>query len=158
MKIVIGFSAGVPFQLLIDECHGVWLEPSTALRFRLMHEAAKSDGVDLIPTQGFRSNDEQTAIWKSRQCTCARKPGDKHSAACVVAIKGPAARPGYSLHQSGRAVDIRTGLSVSDFAKGKRSKVYSWLEKNAARFGFARTVPSEPWHWEDRGLQESRDD
>ena len=24
----------------------------------------------------------------------------------------------------------------------------NWLNANGARFGFARTVPSEPWHWE----------
>jgi hypothetical protein len=44
-----------------------------------------------------------------------------------------AAKPGYSNHQSGRALD----LSVS-----------SWLVNNAARFGFKRTVPSEAWHYE----------
>jgi hypothetical protein len=44
-----------------------------------------------------------------------------------------AAAPGYSNHQSGRALD----LTVS-----------SWLANNAARFGFKRTVPSEAWHYE----------
>ena len=26
--------------------------------------------------------------------------------------------------------------------------IYVWLSKNATRFGFLRTVSSEPWHWE----------
>jgi len=26
--------------------------------------------------------------------------------------------------------------------------VLRWLERNARRFGFRRTVPTEPWHWE----------
>jgi len=29
--------------------------------------------------------------------------------------------------------------------------VFNWLNANAANFGFRRTVPSEPWHWEYGG-------
>jgi hypothetical protein len=47
-----------------------------------------------------------------------------------------AAKPGYSNHQNGRAVDVSTS---------------SWLFANAAKFGFVRTVPSEDWHWEYAG-------
>jgi LAS superfamily LD-carboxypeptidase LdcB len=39
----------------------------------------------------------------------------------------------------GRAVDIQTG--------GGTLPIYFWLQKNAARFGFVRTVPSETWHY-----------
>ena len=49
------------------------------------------------------------------------------------------AYPGTSPHQMGRAVDIQTG--------GGTLPIYFWLQKNAARFGFVRTVPSEPWHY-----------
>jgi hypothetical protein len=49
-----------------------------------------------------------------------------------------AAEPGYSNHQSGEALDLNTAASG----------VYSWLVNNASRYGFYRTVPSEPWHWE----------
>jgi D-alanyl-D-alanine carboxypeptidase len=30
------------------------------------------------------------------------------------------------------------------------SAAYAWLAANACRFGFRRTVRSEPWHWEYR--------
>lgn len=53
-----------------------------------------------------------------------------------------AARPGYSNHQGGIAVDVGVG--------GTASAVYRWLAANAGRFGFVRTVKSEPWHWEYR--------
>jgi hypothetical protein len=53
---------------------------------------------------------------------------------CFQAGQCPvAAPPGSSNHQNGRALD----LSVS-----------TWLANNAAEFGFKRTVPSEPWHYE----------
>ena len=52
-----------------------------------------------------------------------------------------AAKPGFSNHQSGSALDIAL---VYDGA-------YAWLKKHAQRFGFRRTVPGEPWHWEFGG-------
>ena len=46
--------------------------------------------------------------------------------------------PGYSTHQSGRALDLnRLGPGV-----------HAWLLAHARRFGFVATVPGEPWHWE----------
>jgi LAS superfamily LD-carboxypeptidase LdcB len=50
-------------------------------------------------------------------------------------------KPGTSLHQRGYAIDLNTG----------GAKEYEWLVRNAYRFGFIRTVPSERWHWEYRG-------
>ncbi len=49
-----------------------------------------------------------------------------------------AAPPGYSNHQSGHALDLNTSASG----------VYAWLTNHAAAYRFARTVPSEAWHWE----------
>ena len=49
-----------------------------------------------------------------------------------------AAPPGYSNHQSGHALDLNTS------ARG----VYSFLANHGKSYGFRRTVPSEPWHWE----------
>jgi len=57
-----------------------------------------------------------------------------------VGAGNPAAKPGFSNHQSGRAIDINL--------LGVPKETYAWLKKNAARYGFRRTVPSEPWHWE----------
>lgn len=51
-----------------------------------------------------------------------------------------AAAPGTSNHGIGLAVDLNSS------AKG----VYSWLSKNAHKYGFIRTVASEKWHWEHR--------
>ncbi|PZR03768.1 MAG: hypothetical protein DI536_35485 [Archangium gephyra] len=51
-----------------------------------------------------------------------------------------AARPGYSNHQGGTAVDVATGGSYS-------SKAYKWLARNARQYGFVNDVRGEPWHW-----------
>lgn len=72
---------------------------------------------------GFRSMDEQTYLYgcyKSKKCNNGNL----------------AAKPGYSNHQNGTAVDVST------------SGTYDWLAANAHKYGFIRTVKSEAWHWE----------
>jgi LAS superfamily LD-carboxypeptidase LdcB len=41
-------------------------------------------------------------------------------------------------------VDIETG---TDDPRRRPTKTYTWLKKNAADYGFIRTVGNEPWHW-----------
>eukprot|EP00753_Platysulcus_tardus_P018955 PLAT7034.3.p2 GENE.PLAT7034.3~~PLAT7034.3.p2 ORF type:complete len:441 (+),score=164.87 PLAT7034.3:97-1419(+) len=53
-----------------------------------------------------------------------------------------AARPGYSNHQNGIALDLSTG--------GASGAPYRFLKSSASRYGFVRTVGSEIWHWEYR--------
>ena len=89
-----------------------------------MINAAKEEGIDLRVTSGFRTMQEQQALFNSNQ----------GSNSILVS------KPGFSTHQTGVAVDF----SIYD----KQGRVYEWLVKNAYRFGFIRTVPSERWHWE----------
>lgn len=89
-----------------------------------MLEAAKQDGIDLRVTSGFRTMKEQADLFNINKTTTT-----------ILASK-----PGYSTHQTGIAVDF----NVFE----KQGKVYEWLVKNAYRFGFIRTIPSERWHWE----------
>lgn len=89
-----------------------------------MRDAADADGVYLQAWSGFRSNERQAQLyadWKA-------------------GYGNPAAKPGFSNHQSGRAIDINL--------LGVPRETFEWLKKNAARYGFRRTVQSEPWHWE----------
>ena len=56
------------------------------------------------------------------------------------------AAPGWSNHQHGQAFDLRSWRA----GKKEDNIDYQWLEKNATRYGFVRTVESEGWHWEYR--------
>ena len=87
-----------------------------------MINAAKSAGINLRLTSGFRTMQEQSDLFTMKTDT------------------SPAAKPGFGSHQTGIAVDF----NVYDH----NGKVYEWLVKNAYRFGFIRTVPNERWHWE----------
>lgn len=91
--------------------------------FLKMQAAAHAAGIKVSLTSGFRTMAEQQYLYncyKTRRCNNGNL----------------AAKPGYSNHQNGVALDISTS---------------SWLAKNAGKFGFVRTVPKEPWHYEYRG-------
>ncbi|MDC0714993.1 M15 family metallopeptidase [Stigmatella sp. ncwal1] len=105
---------------------GERLRTDAARAFQQMHAEAQQQGVMLWVVSGHRSRAEQRYLYR-----LYRKG------------LGPrAARPGRSNHQRGTAVDV----SVGDVT----SPAYGWLSANACRFGFRRTVRSEPWHWEYR--------
>lgn len=102
------------------------IERATANAYWAMRDAAATDGVELMIFSAFRSPAQQEYFYQCyRTCACN---------SCA-----PAAKPGYSNHQMGRAVDIAMWPGVHD-----------WLLANAKRFGFIATVKSEPWHWELR--------
>ena len=55
----------------------------------------------------------------------------------------PTARPGFSRHEQGRAIDFTyNGSSITSHA----NVGFRWLAANAPRYGFVN-LPSEPWHW-----------
>ena len=59
----------------------------------------------------------------------------------------PTARPGYSMHERGLAIDFQSNGS---FINSRSNPGYIWLAANAGRFGFFN-LPSEPWHWSVTG-------
>ncbi|MCY1014214.1 M15 family metallopeptidase [Pyxidicoccus sp. MSG2] len=105
---------------------GELLHHAAAEAFLRMSTEAREDGVSLRVTSGYRSRREQRWLYQRYRKGLGPK----------------AARPGRSNHQRGLAVDLVVG-DVS-------SNTYDWLASHACRFGFRRTVPSEPWHWEFR--------
>jgi LAS superfamily LD-carboxypeptidase LdcB len=87
-----------------------------------MRLAAKKDGKNLRIISGFRTMKEQKKLyarWKAGRGNLAAKPG-------------------RSNHQNGIALDLNP-------KEGGNKK---WLQKNAGKFDFCRTVPSEDWHYE----------
>lgn len=105
---------------------GMTVAAEAAPSLRRMLAAARSDGVELSAVSSLRTADEQAAL---RRQNCP-DPVSSPAVACTPAT----AKVGTSEHETGHAVD---------FAPGS----FTWLEANASRFGFAATVPSEPWHF-----------
>jgi D-alanyl-D-alanine carboxypeptidase len=115
-----------PRRQLVRISGGERLRQDAAAAFERMYAQAREDGLWLWVISGHRSWEQQRYLYR-----LYRKG------------LGPrAARPGRSNHNRGTAVDI----SVRD----ETTLTYEWLAANACRFGFKRTVRSEPWHWEYR--------
>ena len=117
---------------------------------------------------GYRSAQRQFQNWRTffpryyrqTQNERRRQPGGEHGAAAARLlaryIRGRLAAPGYSLHNSGIAIDFSTaqgrmnlGPNTSQIAQWNSSWFFNWLTNNAANFGFAQNPNIiEPWHWE----------
>jgi MYXO-CTERM domain-containing protein len=120
-----GYVKGDPFEITVVTVDGDPVEVETANAFIMLAEAAAADGVTLKINSGFRTMAEQEYFYGCYiNCNCNN---------C-----NEAAKPGFSNHQSGHALDINTS------ANG----VYNWLQAHGGDYGWTRTVPSEDWHWE----------
>jgi LAS superfamily LD-carboxypeptidase LdcB len=136
-----GYRRGEAFEIElepIDDKGERYLAAPAAAAFRAMAEVAKLDGVTLKVNTAFRTHQHQTRLWVAYQAAVQRNK--RMPADMQIKPPPPVARPGYSNHQAGTAVDIETEQGTN--------AAYKWLETNAGRFGFKRTVASEPWHWE----------
>lgn len=98
--------------------------------------AAEADGI-VFGGGGYRDPAQQQAL---RDAHCPSD--DSPSTAC----RPPTARPGYSMHERGLAVDFTVnGRTLTSGSAG-----YRWLRANAARYGLYN-LPGEPWHWSTNG-------
>jgi LAS superfamily LD-carboxypeptidase LdcB len=103
---------------------------------------ASERGVGLCGT-GWRDPSEQVAL---RRQNCGRSDWaiyEAPSSACAP----PTAPPGSSMHERGLAIDF---TYAGGGAIGCGSEAYSYLDDNAADFGFYN-LPGECWHWSTNG-------
>jgi hypothetical protein len=128
VRPAVGYRRGKPFAIDVVTIDGAPIERATANAYWEMRAAAAKDGVELTIYSAFRRPEEQQYFYQCyKTCSCN---------GC-----SQAAKPGFSNHQSGHALDIAVWSP----------DVHPWLVANAPKFGFASTVPKEPWHWEFRG-------
>lgn len=103
-----------------------------------MLNAASADGVALCGW-GYRSSDEQIQLRREHCGTSDYAIYEMPASDCTP----PTARPGYSQHELGLAVDFSNCSSQS-------SECFQWLSGNANGYGFYN-LPSERWHWSTTG-------
>jgi len=124
-KTVTAYVNGRPQQInVVSVGGGEYLRADAAAAFKAMQASAARDGVNLSATSGFRSMGEQQALYQKY----------------LNGTGNLAARPGYSNHQDGIAMDIG-GIN------GRGTAADSWLRAHAAQFGF-RNLPAEFWHYD----------
>ena len=100
---------------------GHQLASGAADSFMKMKSAAASQGVNITLSSSYRSYEKQAYLYQ------LYKSGRGNLAA----------PPGKSNHEKGLAIDAANGIP--------------WLQRNAPKFGWKATVPSEDWHFEYMG-------
>ena len=122
------------------------MQNTAAYYLKMMFDDAARQNIHLVALSGYRSYNRQSIIYNQY----IRKYGQ-------VYTDRVSAKPGYSEHQTGLAMDISAksvGYALTqNFAKTKEGK---WLAQNAHRHGFIIRYPKgkeaitgytyEPWH------------
>jgi LAS superfamily LD-carboxypeptidase LdcB len=133
-QLVLGYRNGKPVPVRLRHVgNGQFLDEAAGRAWLALQAAARASGFNLTPVSGFRSMAQQTAMYNERMM-----PGNKPNE--LAKKYGVVAKPGYSNHQDGTAIDIGN-------VGGYGSAAYAWLKENARRFGFVDDVRGEYWHW-----------
>jgi hypothetical protein len=96
---------------------GEGMRPDVAAAFDRMAAAARRAGLALVVNSGFRSDEEQAALFAANPNPTMVAP------------------PGQSLHRCGTELDLGPPAA------------YGWLASNARRFGFVQRYSWEAWHY-----------
>ena len=121
--------------------------------FKKMFNDAKEENLTLIINSSYRSYSDQETLYERYK----RNKGEEYADSI-------AARPGYSEHQTGYAVDIITyGANADTF---ENTDEYRWLQENAYKYGYILRYPKdkeyitgyeyESWHFRYVGLKAAK--
>lgn len=151
----------------------VLLERNTAKAVIALLRAALEAGVPLRITSGYRPQFGPNTTVKSKnnvniklttqetlrrdrsRWSAAERSKFPNDDAFVLTARSSAfnpqtAPPGKSLHGDGIAVDFGIGSRKTTSFGTLNGAAYSWLIRNAHKYGFIRTVSTEEWHFEFR--------
>lgn len=116
------------------------LTAETYAAFQELVDGAAKDGISIYLSSGFRSYDLQSQIYNNYVNAYGQSTADTFSA-----------RPGYSEHQTGMAIDVNI---IDDSFTGTPEAI--WLEAHCNEYGFILRYPFgkqditgykyEPWH------------
>ncbi len=123
------------------------LHVDAAAAYQQMRQAARRDGVGIIPVSGFRDVGVQADLFTAQ----TQRQGSPERAARI------SAPPGHSEHHTGYAIDLGDeGMAHTDLEVSfEQTPAFRWLAQNAGSYGFelsfppgnAQNVMYEPWHW-----------
>jgi len=126
----------------------IQMREAAAERMTELLQAARRDNIQLELLSGFRSVDNQNAIFFERKAERGQRAAERAS------VSAP---PGYSEHHTGYAIDVGDGREPNTHLteEFEDTAAFEWMEANAARFGFELSFPRnnpqgvsyEPWHW-----------
>jgi zinc D-Ala-D-Ala carboxypeptidase len=134
------------------------LRDEAAEAYEELQAAAADDGIDLWVTTAYRDFGFQQALYEQRFYEDGAAAADRVSA-----------RPGFSEHQTGLAVDVADLEDRECYLRAcfGDSEQGQWLSEHSAEFGFVIRYPEdaeeitgfqyEPWHLRYVGQETARD-
>lgn len=115
-----------------------------------MSDAAQQEGLSMKVVSAYRTEDYQRGLYNNRVRTRGKVNADNYTA-----------RPGFSEHQTGLAVDINSTKSAFEY-----SSEYKWLQEHAHEYGYILRYPKgkewitgysyEPWHYRFVGTEAAK--
>ena len=134
------------------EFYGHQLRTEAAKAADTMIDAAVTDGVTLLVSSAYRSYAVQQQTYQYWVSVNGQQVADQLSA-----------RPGYSEHQTGLAIDFASPEGCRLEECYRDTLAGRWLAKNAPRYGYILRFPNgrqsvtgyhfEPWHYRYVGVQ-----
>ena len=133
-----------------------FMRAEAAEQFNRMALAGKEAGYEIVMTTAYRSYGFQSVLYNNYVAKYGQSEADKFSA-----------KPGYSEHQTGLAVDVSSpSVGYALTAAFDETPEWKWLSENAESFGFILRYPEgkteitgymyEPWHFRYVGLDAAK--
>lgn len=140
--------ATIPDKYVFDTSKKYQFNDKVEVYLEKMLDAALDDGIDLKVISAYRSFGTQAVLKSNYAVIYGAGTANSFSA-----------DQGYSEHQLGTTVDFTTPALGSNFDTFDTTTAYTWLNKNAYKFGFVISYPKsnayyvyEPWHWRFVGV------
>lgn len=117
----------------LPEDYDPGLKEDVEKSFNLMKSEMARDGLDIKIISGYRSYKDQEKTYNSQVKAYGKEEADR-----------VAAKPGFSEHQTGYALDLFTNddsVTVSNSFDSTREA--EWLEKNSYKYGFILRYPKD---------------
>ena len=129
---------------------GMHLVKEAKEAFEELSKNAKEEDLNIIAMSSYRSYEYQVTLYNNYVESDGKEAADTYSA-----------RPGYSEHQTGLAVDVYN-LDVP-YTSFEETKEYEWMQENAYKYGFILRFPKdkvnltgyqyESWHYRYVGVK-----
>ncbi len=136
-------------------CSQCYLRQEAASQLEELYNDALKEGIRISLISGYRSYDYQVALYNSYVSNYGQEMTDTFSA-----------RPGYSDHQTGLAMDLGGVDTRYDLTQDfELTNEGAWLHEHAHEYGFIMRFPKgkeditgynyEPWHFRYIGKEEA---
>ena len=143
----------------ITDAYGLKMDSSVVEPFAAMRTDASRDGVSLWISSAYRSNELQNELFQKEVETYS-KTCPTYSEAMEAAAHS-VAKPGYSEHATGLALDLNGVREDFD-----QTAAFRWLNLHAQDYGFVLRYPKdkqnvtgikyEPWHYRYVGVENAK--